>query len=120
MNIQSYAVCVCVCVYVCVYVCVCLCVCVTYVYLTLILLYTIPVVVTLRLPIPFSIPDLHRLQCLPCYTLITIPHYIRVLDLISSHIYRQYPLCLTLTGHGKCHHHPIHQLRPLPDAPPFV
>ena len=104
----------------CVCVCVCMCVCVSYVYSTLIILHTIPVVVYLRLTDPFAIPSIRQLRCLSCYTAITIPHHIRVLDLIYSHLSRMYPHSLTPSGNEQCHHLPICYLSLMTDARSFV
>ena len=119
-GLPPLLICVCVCVCVCVYICVCVCVCVIYILSTLILVATIYVIDYFRSPGPFAIPAIRQIRCLPCYTPTTFPHRIRVLDLVYSLHSLQYPLNLFTPGRKKCHHRPIHQLRLLLDARPFV
>ena len=78
--------------------CVCVCVCVIYVYLTINLFHTITVANNLRLPGPFTIPDIRRLQLLPCYTRTTIYQPVQVLGLYYSHPSLLYPIDLTKPG----------------------
>ena len=100
--------------------CVSVCLCAIYVYSTLNLFHTIPVFDFLCLPSPFTIPVIRRLQCIPCYTLITIPHHVRFLALVPSLCPLRSPLNLTPPRRKQFHHRPIRQLRLLTDAHIFV
>ena len=106
--------------YVYVYVCVCMCVCVIYVYSTLNIFQTIPVVEYLCLTGPLPITSTHQLRCIPCYTTITIPQRVQLLDLILSYRPLRSPFNLTLPRRKKRNHRPILQQWLLLDARPFV
>ena len=104
----------------CVFVSMCVCVCVTSVLSTLILFHNIPVVNYLHLINPFSITAIRWLQWTHCYTPITVHYHVQILDLVLSCNTRVFPRGLTPPRRKQCHHHPIRQLRLVPDARPFI
>ena len=99
---------------------VCVCVYVIYVNSTLTVFPTIPVVDYLRLPGTFTIPDIHQIQYLTCYTPIIFPHRVQILDLVSYRRSLMSTLGLAPPRRKLCHHRPIYHLRLLPDLRPFV
>ena len=113
-------VCGCVCVCVCVCMCVCVCVCVTNFESSFMLLHFISDPDFLSLPVPICIPDIRRIQSLPCYTpTITHPLF-HTPDFFPSFLSRLVLLDLAMPGREQCHHRYFRQFWLLPDARFFV